>query len=201
MRRLLFLMVLCVCANLAAAQEETLFQGPMEKGGFGGPVVKYTAIKGQGALMIGGRGGWVLNHALVLGGGGYGIVTEVDADADVWPEEGPLDIEFGYGGFEVEYIVHPNSLAHVFFYNLIGGGTARYVADVGPVSESNDQVGASDSVFVLEPAAGAELNVTDWFHVQGAVSYRLVSGVNRVGLQDKDLSGAAGTLAFKFGHF
>jgi hypothetical protein len=81
------------------------------------------------------------------------------------------------------------------------GGSANYVKDVGPVSQSHDQVSDSDTVFVVEPAIKAELNVTPWMRVTTGVSYRMVRGVNQVMLRNKDLSGIAGSLGFKFGKF
>jgi hypothetical protein len=201
MRCLALFVVSLGLAAMAAAQEQTLFQGDVKTGGFGGPVVKYTRIKGQDAVMVGGRGGWILNHSLILGGGGYGVATEVDAPEGIMPQEGPLDIEFGYGGFEMEYLVRPNALTHLSFYALIGGGALNFVKDVGPVSESNQQVGEADVVFALEPAVSAELNVTKWFRLSAGGSYRLVTGVNRAELENRDFSGLAATLTFKFGKF
>ncbi|HEX9975350.1 MAG TPA: hypothetical protein VGD14_25075 [bacterium] len=202
MRQLVFvIMVLALAINVAAQEEETLFKGNFEKGGFGGPVVKFISIKGQSAAMIGGRGGWIINHSLALGGGGYGVASEVDAPAGVLPLEGPLDIEFGYVGFELEYIIHPKSLAHFSIYTLIGGGATNYVNDVGPVTESNEQVGETDFLFVWEPAVNAELNVTTWFRLNAGVSYRLVTGVKQEGLENRDFRGMAATLTFKFGKF
>jgi hypothetical protein len=201
MRYLVLIAMLFVSAADAGAQEETLFSGEVERGGFGGPVVKYTIIRDQGALMVGGRGGWIINHSLSLGGGGYAVVTEVDAEAGVLPDEGPLDVEFAYGGFEMEYAFDSNSLKHFTLYALIGGGTVRYVKDVGPVTESNEQAGETDFVFVVEPAVCGELNVTPWFRLNASVSYRLAAGVDQKGLENGDVSGVAGTLTLKFGHF
>jgi len=203
MRQLVFVIMLVAFAvGVAAQEEQTLFKGNFEKtGGFGGPVVKFTAINNQSAVMVGGRGGWIINHSLVLGGGGYGVASEVDAPAGVLPMKGPLDIEFGYGGFELEYIIHPRSLVHFSLYTLIGGGATNFVKDVGAVTDSNEQAGESDFVFVLEPAVNAELNVTTWFHLNAGVSYRLVTGVKQEGLENRDFSGIAATLTFKFGKF
>jgi hypothetical protein len=201
MRYPVFAVILLGLAAEAATQEQTLFQNDVKTGGFGGPVVKYTRIKGQDALMVGGRGGWILNHSLVLGGGGYAVVTEVDAPEGVLPLEGPLDIEFGCLGFELEYLVHPNSLTHLSLYTLIGGGTVRFVKDVGPATESNEQAGETDFVLTLEPAVSAELNVTKWFRLAAGASYRVVAGVEQVGLKNRDFNGLAATLTFKFGRF
>ena len=202
MRHLVFvIMVLALALNATAQEEKTLFKGDFEKGGFGGPVVKITSIKNRTAAMIGGRGGWIINHSLVLGGGGYGVFTEVDAPKGVLTLEGPLDIEFGYGGFELEYIIHPKSLVHFSIYTLIGGGATNFVKDVGPVSESNEQVGETDFLFVWEPAVNTELNITTWFRLNAGVSYRLVTGVNQEGLENRDFCGMAATVTFKFGKF
>jgi hypothetical protein len=201
MRHLTFAIMLFVFTAGVAAQERTVFKDNYEKGGFGAPVVKFTWINGQSAFMFGGRGGWIINHSLVLGGGGYGVVSEVDAPEGVLPEQGPLDIEFGYGGFEMEYIFRPESLIHFGTYTLIGVGTDNLVKDVGPVTESHQTVSASDLVFVLEPGVNAELNVITWFRLNAGVSYRLVSGVNQVGLKNSDFSDAAATLTLKFGRF
>jgi hypothetical protein len=54
------------------AGDETLFSGNVEHGGFGGPVVKFTQIKDEFGVLVGGRGGWIINHSFVLGAGGYG---------------------------------------------------------------------------------------------------------------------------------
>ena len=202
MRYLTFVVVaLLAGAAPVAAQDETLFRNAVTTGSFGGPVVKYTSLRDQGALMVGGRGGWIINHSLSIGGGGYGVVTEVNAPSEALPGEGPLDIEFGYGGLELEYTVHPHAIGHWSIYTLVGGGSANYVKDVGPVSKSHDQVSDSDTVFVVEPAIKAELNVTPWMRVTTGVSYRMVRGVNQVMLRNKDLSGIAGSLGFKFGKF
>ena len=202
MRTLVFVIMLSAFAANLAAQEQTLFNDDTEKGGFGGPVVKLTSIRNQNAVMVGGRGGWIIDHSLLLGGGGYAVASEVDAPEGALSFfEGPLDIEFAYFGFEMEYVVHPKSLGHFSFYTLIGGGAINYVKDVGPVTRSNEQAGETNFVFVLEPAVNAELNVTTWFRLNAGASYRLVTRVSQPGLKDSDFNGMTATLTFKFGNF
>jgi hypothetical protein len=202
MRHLVLLLVLCVLAADVPAQEQTLLKsGHLEKTGFGGPVIKFTSVHDQGAVMVGGRGGWIFNHSMALGGGLYGVVNEVDAPKSALPLEGPLDIEFGYGGFEAEYVLHSNSLIHSSFYALIGGGVTNFVKDTGSKLESNEQAGESHFMFVLEPAVNAELNVITWFRINAGISYRLTIGANQEGLDDSDFSGLTGSITFKFGRF
>jgi len=75
-RTVIVSLLLLFIAGIARAQEEeTLLGGGFESGGYGGPVVKFTNVKGEFAVMAGGYGGWLINHSLMLGGGGYGLVT------------------------------------------------------------------------------------------------------------------------------
>ena len=201
MRNFLFVIMLFVFAVNLAAQEQTLFNDDYKTSGFGGPVVKFTNINDQFAVLIGGRGGWILNHSLLLGGGLYGVANEVDAPEGALPLEGPLDIEFGYGGFELEYIIHPKSLVHYSVYTLIGAGATNYVKKFNSFFESNEQAGETDFLFVLQPAVNAELNVTTWFRLNAGISYLLVVGVDQNALDNQDFSGIAAILTFKFGKF
>ncbi|KPK81198.1 MAG: hypothetical protein AMS25_07250 [Gemmatimonas sp. SM23_52] len=98
MKRTPSLLVLFLAlASSAAAQERTLLGRGFHSGGFGGPVVKFSEVDGDFAVFVGARGGWIINHMFVLGAGGYGLVNEIDIG---FP--GPRDIEFGYGGVELE---------------------------------------------------------------------------------------------------
>lgn len=201
MRYLIFFITLIIFSLTASAQEETLVKGDTESGGFGAPVLKYTSIYDQNTLMLGGRGGWIINHSFVIGGGGYGTVTEVDAPEGVIPMYDKLDLHFAYGGFELEYIFNPLALGHFSVYLLTGGGTITFAEDFGHYNEDNHMVGGDDFVFVLEPAVNGELNITEWFHINAGVSYRFVTGVEKEMLEDSDFSGVAGNLTFKFGSF
>lgn len=120
MRLLTFFILMLAFTMVVTAQEETLFDLEGENGGFGGPVVKFTSVNGQAAVMFGGRGGWIIDHSLLLGGGAYSVASEVDAPAGVLPLEGPLDVEFGYIGFEIEYVVRPMTLWHYSYYLFLG---------------------------------------------------------------------------------
>jgi len=151
--------------------------------------------------MIGGRGGWVIGHSLILGGGGYGMVTEVDAPSTVMPQEGPLDIRFETFGFEMEYVFDPMSLTHMSFYTLIGGGAVHYFKDVGSFSSSNQQIGETGFMFLVEPAINAELNVIEWFRVGAGISYRFVTGDDHAGLNNDDFKTMSFSVTLKFGAF
>jgi hypothetical protein len=183
-------------AAVASAQEETLICGNIESGGFGGPAVKVTTINGEGAVMIGGRGGWIINHTFVLGGGGYGLVNDISATV---PDaaDGFRYVDLGYGGLDLEYITTSDRLVHLSIGLLVGGGGVRYKGD-----RVTDDRRSMDGFFVAEPSLTVNLNVTRFFRIGAGASYRYVNGVNGGGItSDADLSGASAMLTLKFGKF
>ena len=197
MRQLVVVLVLLLFAAGAVAQDEEPRQGAGGGGHFGAPVVKYTVVRDQGTVMFGGRGGWNVTPSLLIGGGLYATMTEVDAREGAVPDApGPLDVKFESFGFDLEYAVKPEAPTHLTLDAFFGGAAVHYMRD-----KTEDQHGETDFVFLVEPAVGVEQRVTDWLHLNLAASYRLVSGVEQPGLEDGDINGAAAVLAVKFGRF
>jgi opacity protein-like surface antigen len=54
----------------------TLFDPHSGSGGYGAFSIGYTKINAQDALLIGGRGEWVVGHGFGLGLGGYGFLND-----------------------------------------------------------------------------------------------------------------------------
>jgi len=178
------------------AQDETLINGPIESGGFGGPVLKVGSFNGETGLLVGGRGGWIINHAFIIGGGGYGLVNNIKAK--VPGPYGERYLNFGYGGLELEYVSHPHRLVNFSFQTLIGaGGLSWRDPDVHVGMRDSD----NDTFFIVEPGVNVTVNVTTYFRLSGGVSYRYVSGVQSPASNDVDLSGPSGVLTFRFGKF
>jgi hypothetical protein len=208
MKKLFFLLLLPALALPATAQHETLIDGHVGFGGFGGPGLRFTSVNGTPALLVGGRGGVIFNleqgHSLILGGGGYGLTTNVRLDGIV-RDQIQLYLQMGYGGVEFEYVNNTHRLIHPSVHLLLGAGGATYRE---PLTWRSDWSGWSDwadldySVFfVAEPGVSLNLNVTTFFRLSTGLSYRFVSGSSLPGTSDPDLSGLAGGLTFRFGGF
>ncbi len=204
----LFLILMLVSVSMFA-QEETLLSGEIEHGGFGGPVVKMTSVKKEFGVLVGGYGGWLINHTFMIGGGGYGLVNKIKGDQSaqnayqVYTDR-PVNIEFGYGGVVFEYIHNSNSLIHFAFSTLIGAGGVTYNErdyDDWDWDDHHNDERPNDAFFVAEPEIKAELNVASFFRINVGGSYRFISGVNLVGLKNSDLSGPSANITFKFGKF
>jgi hypothetical protein len=185
-----FLFLLLVIGVFPAqAQEETLIDGPIENGGFGGPVLKIGSFNGETGLLVGGRGGWIINHSFIVGGGGYGLANNVNAKA-LGPY-GERYLNFGYGGLELEYVAHPLRLVNFSVQTLIGAGALSWRdEDVRVAMRDSD----SDTFFIIEPTLHVTLNVTKHFRISGGMGYRFISGLT-------SMSGPSGVLTFRFGKF
>lgn len=205
-RALLPLITFCLFAltalpqqNAIAQETQTLFQGDVSHGGFGGPVLRFGSVDGSGAVWVGGRGGWIINfsnqHSISLGGGGYGLVTEHRLPQPFDPARKEL-AAIGYGGIEMEYTNRTYRLVHMTASTLIGAGGIT-VRDENMEHLDDD----ADAFFVFEPGVHAELNVTSFFRISGGLSYRFTSGIDYGGFRDGDFSGPNAVLTFKFGAF
>lgn len=198
MKTLILLIAVLIAATipLVAQNEETLLNGEIQSGGFGAPVIKFGPINGETGVFVGGRGGWIINHAFIVGAGGYGLVNNVNAL--VPGSSGEKLIGFGYGGLELEYIPASYRLVNASVMLLIGGGGLMWRTDSTEV-DFNHRNG--DAVFVLEPQVSVTLNVIRWMRISASMSYRYVTGVDFAASSDSKLSGPSGGLTFRFGKF
>ncbi|RMH69737.1 MAG: hypothetical protein D6675_11880 [Gemmatimonadetes bacterium] len=194
MKKLICTLFLCVIlAAPGLARERSIFGASRTViGGFGGPVLKITDINGDIGALVGGRGGWILNHSLTLGAGGYLLASDLDLTPKVAPlDEVPIpeQLKFGYGGFEMGYVIRPKELVHFSFNTLLGAGNVRLE-------------NFEDNFFVVEPALNMEINVTPNMRLGMGLSYRLVNGVDdNVWVNDADLTNTVGVITLKFGKF
>jgi hypothetical protein len=174
-----------VVAVPAAGQQRTLVDDGFDSGGFGAPVIKFANAVDQFAVYVGGRGGWIINSTIMLGLGGYGLASDVTIDPRFFGRQ----MEFGYGGLDLEFIVASDALVHATVGALVGGGGVR------PFWEP------TDAVFVLEPALNIELNMTSFMRLAVGGTYLWVTDIDTPTLRSDDLNSFTGTVQLKFGKF
>lgn len=181
---------------------KTLFgNGKTSHGGFGAIMVNYSQFDGKDALLIGGRGGWILNHGFSIGLGGYGLTTNTFLDEVIVDKK--VQLEAGYGGLYLEAIVGSKWPIHLSFPVLLGVGGAAYTSKS---DDSNDPwdysvVEDTDGFVVVEPGVNLELNITKFFRLGLGVNYRYIYGLDLIGTASDGLDGLSGGLTFKFGKF
>lgn len=198
-KALLLLITACFLTSPVMAQEmQSIFSGDIKSGGYGGPVVKINDIDGETGVWVGAKGGWIINHSLVIGAAGYGLVNKIN--------ETPIDtsrtrqLAGGYGGIILEYIYQPLSLVHLNTGILVGaGGVGHHFIDDDEDEGWDGNNG--DAFFALEPNLGVEVNIARHIRCEIGASYLYTSGVELSDLEDEDLGGPAGYIALKFGEF
>jgi hypothetical protein len=188
--------------------------GPIESGFLIAPDARITEVNSRSATLVGGYGGWMTEHTVLIGAGGY------------WLANDARDFEMAYGGPVVEWLVHGERTIAFGARGLIGGGRATLSGSAGDLfGVSTDEAAAEsisrggrhgrpivtdggrritsssivivrDDFFIAEPQAILSIRAARWLHVDTGVGYRLIAGAGRL---DDRLRGVSGTLSVKFG--
>ena len=184
-KNLLILIFLVLIIPFSAfAEEKTIIGDGIDHGGYGGPVVKFMSLGGDLGVLVGGRGGWIINHTFAIGGGGYGLASDIKIDGN--------DLQMDYGGFELEYIWRSDKVVHFTIHMGIGGGKVGMI----------DPVYNSDKFFYIEPTFNGEVNLLSFIRINAGVGYFWVDDIEGMpGLSSSDVRGITGTIVFKFGWF
>ncbi|MDH5218035.1 MAG: hypothetical protein OEX19_10085, partial [Gammaproteobacteria bacterium] len=117
MKILTLLLSLVFLSSASQAMErETLIghKDDIHHGGMGGVIIKGTNIGGTNQVMVGGKGAWLIDHQLYIGGSGYGATRELNANN--------TNYNIGLGGVMMGYFFLPHKLIHVGTEIVVGGG-------------------------------------------------------------------------------
>lgn len=201
MKKLILILLLGFVAGLALKidvvpkekEDEVLISGPVDKGKYGGLVIKFTELNDNFAMLMGGKAGITFARWFGIGGGLYGMVNKMEVHTNYPMRD--FNLDFLYGGLILELILASRKLIHCGAHTLIGCGTVQYKF---PLYE---EPWYDDIFFVFEPCAEMTLNVTKVFRIDIGGSYRYVYGTELNGISDSGLSGAGGYITFKFGKF
>jgi len=219
----LAVVTVCLLATITLfAQEQkeekdfkTIFSKDFSSGGYGGPELKLSNINDDMSLLVGGRGGWIINHSFVIGGAGYGLTTnnrfDYTEDISGIDSTRKLRLDMGYGGLLLEYIAFPREAIHLSFPFVIGaGGASVSTKEEGVNPDANNWDNdpfynwnslESTAFFVLEPGINIELNLIKYLRLNLGASYRYISATDLDRLTDDNFSDFSFNLCLKFGKF
>ncbi|TDN96716.1 hypothetical protein [Sunxiuqinia elliptica] len=183
-------------------QEEfkTIFSNKRSNGGYGALSVAYSEIDNKDAIIVGARGGWIINHSLAIGLGGYGFANDINYD-NLFNDNRDYNLAGGYGGLFVEPIIGPKLPVHISIPILFGFGGVSYVEHHNNWDYWWSTDDKSDVYFVFEPAIELEFNVTRHFRLAATASYRFTSDIEMLYTDPDILEGLTAGLVFKFGKF
>ncbi len=199
-RRLLLFTLFLGCLSPLLAQDEepkTLLGTVTKVSGFGGFNIEFGNIDGNFTVLSGGGGGILLNRSIFLGGYGTGASNDIKIDLNGIDTR----LDFGHGGFWLGYDAFPSKLVHLTTAVKLGWGNARFRPEASFPSMGTFDTSFSESIFVIQPQLGAELNITRFFKIALTGNYRFVQGLNTDGVDEDLLNSFSTELAFKFGWF
>jgi hypothetical protein len=203
MKKQILLAALTIMSAQLFAQEISNEQPSSRKishSAYGALSTKFTRFNGENAIVTGAYGGWMINHKLMLGAGGYALVTSHDGygfnESNIQNK-----LRMGYAGFVGEYTFLEKKRIHASANLLLGAGAVvnGYIPSGGHLEdlESEDESG----FLVVEPTVSIETDVTKWFRVGVGAGYRLIGSSEMTGITDRQLSGATANVTLKFGIF
>ena len=182
----------------------------IHNGGWGAPVASYTRIMDQDAMLVGARGGWIIDHRLTLGIAGHGLVTPVENDAYDAHLVGTGRTLFnnslfqaGYGGLLIEPIIAYRSPVHVSLPIVIGAGGCGYSVysdlppDFDPLTYKDDV----QAFFAAEAGVDLEINMVRMVRLGLGASYRYTSDLTLPGTPADALRGFNASMSIKVGVF
>lgn len=159
---------------------------------------------GTTGRLAGAYGGWIVDDALLIGGGGYWLTNHTSQVRDM-----------AYGGVVVQWLQRTDRTIGYSARGLAGFGTARLTdttAILVPMDHDNDNdahmmgmvdarhpfepFGRRTGFFIAEPQADVLVRLTRHLRLDAGVGYRLI-GASRG--MDSQLRGATGSVALQIG--
>lgn len=222
MKKILLTLAITLSAFLLKAQDDKPTQylfannGKTTINGFGAPIIEFSSVRGNMAVITGGGGAVLFNQTFYIGAYGMGLATQHNVEGlKIKQLNGEIinyptmRTSFGQGGFWLGYIHHRKEALHWGISTKIGWGTIGMV-DADFDEESHTKVGL-DQVFVITPQIEIEMNMNRWFKVNIGAGYRYVSGVDKTYLnsngeeiafyKSSDFNSPQLSISFLFGGF
>jgi len=162
--------------------------------GFAGPVFNFGPINGDGVTLTGFQGAALINQSFFIGGFKMNPSNSVPFEAmDTTMATPPSEWDMEYGGLLLGSVLSKDNLIHPILALKLG---------LGKLSASNNGLAVEESIFVVNPQVGAEINITRWARAALTGGYRLTTGFDYENIDSDDLlhSFFIG-LDFKFGWF
>ncbi len=190
MNKLFFIIFIACFLTISAAAQN------FESGAFAAPVFKYTKLIDQSALVIGVRGGWIINKSIVLGAGYYALTSNIKTPYFDTQNNQTVMMNLNYGGLEFEYLFVRDTKFNLSVDMLFaGGGTEFYVRD-------NSKKYSNTNLLVWEPQINFEIELYSWLHADAGISYRMIwDNYDIYNVTKDDLRGMNVSLTFKIGKY
>ena len=140
----------------------------------------------------------LINRRFYLGG--YGETLLATRSGNLFEDVDCFVPDFGSTGLLIGSIIQPEKLVHFDLRIKMGLGALRLGED-STISIGNDFISDYEPVFVVQPSAGIEVNITKFFKLNTHIGYRYVGDIDDPVLESDILNGITGQLGLVFGWF
>jgi hypothetical protein len=201
MKHLTILLCLLISFSVANAQDNdevhTLINKNTRVGG-------YLSLENQfkdfnttfPGVYTGARLGLIFNRNLFVGFGAYGLTNELNV-YNVFEQGDEFEIESGYTGLSLEYILFPKRAIHLSFPCMLSIGGASIREKGFGFNRTYD----SDMFWMYQAGANLELNITKWARVSGGVYFSEAQDFRLDGVSKSMFNGLSYGMSLKLGRF
>jgi len=207
MKKLIFAAMILMSTQLIAQQSlknKSVRSHESANTGYLAVTSTYSSFNGKSAVFTGGYGGWMINHKLMIGVGGYGLTTRQKGYGLNAQTHEQNYYKMGYGGLMVEYTFFGDKMIHLTANTLVGGGFIKNGHGKGTKPENgSDELKDIDAsgFYVVQPSVNVEVSVLEWLRVSAGGGYRFIAGVDQPGITNAKMSAPTANLTLKFGIF
>lgn len=169
-------------------------------GGYGAITIGYSQIDNMDAIIMGGRGAWIIGHWFAIGFGGLGFINDMHYNAVLGQN---VNLTGGYGGLVMEPIILPKIPVHISTPVLFGVGGIAYMSSYGSLDwdQPNYLTEDATSFVIIEPGVEVEFNIVKFFRLALGASYRYTSEIDLYDTYPDVLNGLSYNISLKFGKF
>jgi len=189
------LLILILCTTGFSQEEKTVFKNNYDISPYFGFGFKPTYVRDQFGVIFDLHVGGALGKKVRLGFKFNSLANAVTVTSDSL-----RNLRMSYYGLEGVYVFNPEKAVHASIATFIGTGGLVYHNPKYNYYFYPDAYfywrRDIDAIFVLEPAANMEINLTKYLGLELGVSYRFVTGTTLKGITNEDARGAAINIAF-----
>lgn len=193
---LIFLLVTFLTNSYAQEVSPNINPKTTTYSGYGGPLLSGTLINNEPGIVLGGKGGAIINNTLEFGGIGFGTINTSEFTGNNLSGDlnSPLNMSYGAGGIYFGYVFNTKNPIHFSIpVNLMAGGIHVYE------NESDAEI-ESSAFFIIEPGIEMNINLSKNYTQSIFVSYRQAIGSSLINFNNQDISGLNVGFVFKFGY-
>ncbi len=196
---LLLFLGLGVMSQTDTQEYKTIFKKDRIKhGAYVGLGFNYAKVNDDNAIFIGAKGGWVVDHKVVIGFAGYGFLN--DRHFNAGNDDINTNLAGGYGGFMLEYIILPHAPVHISIPLLLGAGGIAHTNN-WDMNFWDEYSNKADAFFVMEPGIEVEFNLIKFMRLSLGLNYRITTNIQLENTDKNALNGLSTGITLKFGKF